>query len=344
MGRIGVMHDKAFAFVKKVFGFSNIRVEGIFTHLASADSDEKLTRRQIQVFDSLIKRLQRNSLTIPLIHAANSMGVVSYKSSHFNMVRPGLILYGLYPAEGLSIDLKPVMALKTRAIYVKNVSRGCGVSYGHTYVTRLPTRIVTLPIGYGDGYPRNLSNIAPVLIKGKRFSISGRVCMDQIMVDVDSARVRVGDEVVLIGEQGAERISAEYLAALSRTIPYEIVCGIGSRVPRIYTGKSSGQGNGAGHTHAAEKRQAPRRAFRIPVRFLDSPVLADTVGVTEDISSSGLKLYTSDRISPYRGLDLALEDKNKKPVYVSGTPVWSKPASNGSYVSGIKFNRPVSKI
>jgi alanine racemase len=340
MGRIGVMHDKAFAFVKKIVAFRNIRAEGIFTHLACADSDEKLTHRQIQVFDSLINRLQKRSITIPLIHAANSMGVVSYKSSHFNMVRPGLILYGLYPAEKLSIDLKPVMALKTRVIYVKNVSRGCGVSYGHTYVTRSPTKIVTLPIGYGDGYPRNLSNIAPVLINGKRFTIAGRVCMDQIMVDVGQTRVKIGDEVVLIGSQGSGRINAESLSALSRTIPYEIVCGIGSRVPRIYVGQAASQSNAAaGGTRVDEKRRATRHAVRVPVRFLDSPVLADTVGATEDISKVGLRLSTPDRILPYRRFDLSLEAKNKEPVYVSGTSVWSKPASNGRYLCGIEFEK-----
>jgi alanine racemase len=332
MGRIGVMHDKAFAFVKKTFGFKNIRVEGIFTHLACADSDDTLTRRQIRVFDALIKQLQKSSFTIPLIHAANSMGVVAYKSSHFNMVRPGLILYGLYPAEGMSIDLKPVMALKTQVIFIKNVSRGCGVSYGHTYITRTATQIVTLPIGYGDGYPRNLSNIAPVLIKGKKFTIAGRVCMDQIMVDVGSARVRIGDEVVLIGSQGPSHISAESLASLSRTIPYEIACGIGSRVPRIYVGKS------------AEKRRAQRHAASIQVRFLDSPALASTVGVTEDISTRGLKISTSDRILPYRQFDLSLEAKHKNPVYVSGRSVWSRPASNGRYLCGIKLASPLLKV
>ncbi|MFA6384612.1 MAG: alanine racemase [Candidatus Omnitrophota bacterium] len=344
MGRIGVTHDKAFAFVKKIFGFSNIRVEGIFTHLACADTDDKLTHRQIHVFDSLIKRLKKRSFMIPLVHAANSMGVVSYKSSHFNMVRPGLILYGLRPAEGLPIDLKPVMSLKTRVIYVKNVSRGCGVSYGHTYVTRSATRIATLPIGYGDGYPRNLSNIAPVVIGGKKFTIAGRVCMDQIMVDVGLARVRVGDEVVLIGSQMSQSVSAESLAAFSRTIPYEIVCGIGSRVPRIYVGKSVSRRDAGSRARAGEKRLAPRRSRSIPVRFLDSPSLASTVGITEDISAAGLKVSTPDRILPYRRIALSLESGNNKPVYVSGTPVWSRPASNGRYVSGIKFSAPLAKI
>jgi alanine racemase len=332
MARLGVMHDRAYAFVKKMVMLKNIRVEGIFTHLACADTNEALTRNQIRLFDALIKRLKKASIIIPLVHTANSMGVVSYTNSHFNMVRPGLILYGLYPREGLSIDLRPVMTLKTRVIYTKTVSRGCGVSYGHTYVTRRATKIATLPIGYGDGYPRNLSNIAPVLINGKRFTIAGRVCMDQIMVDVGSAAVGVGDEVVLIGSQGGRHISAGSLADLSGTIPYEIVCGIGSRVPRVYVGTAGVQGR-------ADNRAAARHVRKIPVRFLDDPSFADTLGVTEDISACGLKLRTPDRVLPYQRLDLVLEQPDKAPVSVSGQAVWSRPDSKGLYVSGVKFVR-----
>jgi alanine racemase len=150
------------------------------------------------------------------------------------MIRPGLAIYGLHPKEGLNIDLKPVLSLKTKVIHAKKVPQSYGISYGHEYITKKPTRIIILPIGYGDGYPRNLSNQGPVLIKGKVFRISGRVCMDQMMCDVGGEPVRVGDEAVLIGSQGKHRITAEELAALSQTIPYEIVCGLGSRIPRIY--------------------------------------------------------------------------------------------------------------
>jgi alanine racemase len=162
------------------------------------------------------------------------MGVISFKESHFNMVRPGLVIYGLYPKQGLDINLKPVLSLKTKVVYFKKVPKGYGISYGHTYIAKRNTAVVTLPIGYGDGYPRNLSNLAPVLIRGKRLKISGRVCMDQIMVDVGDLRVKTGDEVVLIGSQDKNKITAEELALLSGTIPYEIVCGLGSRIPRIY--------------------------------------------------------------------------------------------------------------
>lgn len=150
------------------------------------------------------------------------------------MVRPGLILYGLYPYCGLKIKLKPVLSLMTKVIYLKQVPKGYGISYGHDYITKKKTMIATLPIGYGDGYPRNLSNRGPVLIRGRRFKISGRICMDQIMVDLGNFPVSLGDEVVLIGFQGKEKINVEELADLSGTIPYEIVCGLGSRIPRIY--------------------------------------------------------------------------------------------------------------
>jgi len=234
MGRLGVLHEDAEALIKKIYKLKFINTEGLFTHLAFADMNKDFTLYQIDLFKRLLSKLNRASVNIPLIHAANSMGVIDYKNSHFNMVRPGLVIYGLYPKENLNITLKPVLSLKTKVIYIKKVPRGYGISYGHDYVTKKETRIVTLPIGYGDGYPRNLSNKAPVLIRGKRFIISGRICMDQIMVDVGDLPVKVGDEVVLIGPQGKYKITAEELAQLSGTIPYEIVCGLGSRVPRVY--------------------------------------------------------------------------------------------------------------
>jgi alanine racemase len=336
MGRIGIIHDKAYAFVKKISNLPNIRIEGIFTHLACADTDEKLTGRQIRLFGSLVKRLRDGGVAIPLVHAANSMGVIAYKGSHFNMVRPGLVLYGLRPCEDAGLDIRPVMALKTRVVFIKDVKAGSGVSYGHTYVTSVSTRIATLPIGYGDGYPRNLSNIGPVLINGQRFSISGRICMDQVMVDVGAASVKVGDEAVLIGKQGGFRISAETLAAVSETIPYEIVCGIGSRVPRVYTHKSL-------DLRKTDSRKTERFLSRIPVRFLDTPALSSTLGLTEDISAGGIKIFTPEPVLPYRKYNLSLEAANKKPVYLSGTSVWSRPASNGRYVCGIELSRPLKK-
>jgi alanine racemase len=234
MSRIGVLYKDAFSFIRRVHRLKFINIEGLFTHLACADINRDYTLRQIDLFNRLILQLNKEGIHIPLVHAANSMGVLSYKSSHFNMVRPGLIIYGLYPKKGLKINLKPALGLKTKIVYYKKLPKGQGISYGHTYVTKKYTTVVTLPIGYGDGYPRNLSNSAPVLIKGRRFKISGRVCMDQVMVDVGDLKVKLGDEVVLIGSQGKNKITTEELARLSGTIPYEIVCGLGSRIPRVY--------------------------------------------------------------------------------------------------------------
>ncbi|MEW6101373.1 MAG: alanine racemase [Candidatus Omnitrophota bacterium] len=234
MGRIGVLHQDAAELIKKISRLEFLNIEGVFTHFPLADMDEAFTLRQIEDFSSLIQRLKKEGIHIPLVHAANSMGVIGYKRCHFNLVRPGLAIYGLYPKADLGIKLKPVLSLKTKIIYVKEVPAHYGISYGHDYITKRRTRIATLPIGYGDGYPRNLSNLAPVLIKGERYRISGRICMDQIMVDIGSSRIKSGEEVVLIGRQGKMRITAEELARLSGTISYEIVCGLGSRIPRVY--------------------------------------------------------------------------------------------------------------
>jgi alanine racemase len=234
MGRIGVKHYDAYNLVAKISKLKYVNTEGLFTHFAFADLNKKFTFYQIDLFDRLVGKLNKDGIRIPLVHAANSMGLLDYKNSHFTMVRPGLITYGLYPKDNLKIRLKPVLSLKSKVVFIKKVSRGIGISYGHDYITRKATRIATLPIGYGDGYPRNLSNKAEVLIGGRRFKMCGKICMDQIMVDIRGAKVKVADEVVLIGAQGKEKITAEELALKSGTIPYEIVCGLGSRIPRVY--------------------------------------------------------------------------------------------------------------
>jgi alanine racemase len=234
MGRLGLLYKEALGFIKKIYKLKFINIEGVFTHLACADINRAFTLHQIKIFRELVSKLNNEGIHIPFLHTANSMGIIGYKESHFNMVRPGLVIYGLYPKESLDIKLKPVLSLKTEVIYLKRVPKKSGISYGHTYITKKDTNIAILPIGYGDGYPRSLSNKAPVLIRGKRFKISGRVCMDQVMVDVGDLPVKLGDEVLLIGSQGTAKITTEELARLCNTIPYEIVCGLGSRVPRIY--------------------------------------------------------------------------------------------------------------
>ncbi|MEW6075446.1 MAG: alanine racemase [Candidatus Omnitrophota bacterium] len=235
MGRLGVLAKEAFEFVKTISRrYPHVHIEGIFTHFPSADTDRKFTQRQIASFGRLVKELKNAGISIPLVHAANSMGVIGYRNSHFTMVRPGLIIYGLYPKEKIGFFVKPVLSLKTKVVFTKRVPGGYGISYGRTYITRRPTTIATLPIGYGDGYPRNLSNKAEVLLRGKKFRISGRICMDQIMVDVGNTAIKPAEEAVLIGTQRKRHITTEELASLSGTIPYEIVCGLGSRIPRVY--------------------------------------------------------------------------------------------------------------
>ena len=234
MGRLGILYRGAIGFIKEINRLSNLRIEGLFTHFPSADCDPEFTHYQISIFNQLNSGLKGIGIQIPLLHAANSMGIIGYPESHFNLVRPGLMLYGIHPRGGLDIKLKSLLSLKSRIIHLKRMPSGQGISYGHAYITRKETTVAVLPIGYGDGYPRNLSNRADVLIKGRRFRISGAVCMDHLMVDVGDLTVEVGDEVVLIGQQKKTRISVEELASLAQTIPYEIVCGIGSRVPRKY--------------------------------------------------------------------------------------------------------------
>jgi len=234
MTRLGVLAENLEQLAKKIHKHGFLNIEGIFTHFPLADTNRDFTSYQIDLFNRLINKLRKEGIIVPLMHAANSMGIIGYKKSHFNMVRPGLIIYGLYPKKNLKITLRPVLSLKTRIIYAKQVPAGRGISYGHDYITKKNTRIVTLPIGYGDGYPRNLSNKAPILIGGRRFKVSGKICMDQLMVDVGNFPVKAGDQAVIIGSQGKDKITVEELAALSGTIPYEIVCGLGSRIPRVY--------------------------------------------------------------------------------------------------------------
>jgi len=237
MGRIGVSAENAASLVKRVVRLPGIIVEGIFTHLAAADSDYEFTMEQIGKFQSVIDEVKRDNISIKYKHAANSTAVLRYPDAYFNLARPGISLYGLAPFEGAEreIDLKPVMQFKTRIVFVKKVKRGTSISYGRTWRAERDSIIGTLPVGYADGYNRLLSNRGEVLIRGKRIPVVGRVCMDMCMVDITSlSDVKVGEEVVLIGSQGKEKITADEIAKLIGTISYEVVCGISKRVPRIY--------------------------------------------------------------------------------------------------------------
>jgi len=236
MGRLGISEKGALGLILKINKLKNVKLEGIFTHFPMADTNREFTNRQIKVFNDIVHKASGAGINIPIRHAANSAGLIDYKSSHFNLVRPGLMMYGINPKKSYKPNLKPVLSLVTRIMHVKMLPYGFGVSYGHTYVTKKPTKIAILPIGYGDGYLRIFSNKSEVLIGGKRCKILGNICMDQMMADVTALKsVSAGDEAVLIGKQGLFEITAEELAKLAKTIPYEIVCNIGGRIPRVYT-------------------------------------------------------------------------------------------------------------
>jgi len=238
MGRIGVWHKDAMHFVRALCKMKNLRLEGIFSHFSSSDESSALTHRQVQDFLSLIEEIERLGIHIKYKHMANSMAVIDYKSSHMNLIRPGLILYGLWPKPSLSsskIKVKPALALKSSIVFLKDVPPGRTISYGGTHTTKNHTTIATIPIGYGDGLNRRLSNKGYVIVRGKRAPIIGRVCMDQIMVDVGNiVGVKVGDIVTMIGRQFKEAITAEEIAVLCDTIPYEVICWLDKRVPRVY--------------------------------------------------------------------------------------------------------------
>ena len=238
MGRIGVFPEKAVVFVEKVKEFNNIEVEGIMTHFAKADEEDKeYTLKQWKKFKNVITELEENGIKIPLKQAANSATIIDMPEMQLDMVRPGIMTYGLRPSHEVneSFSLKPVLSWKSKIVYLKEVSPGTGISYGATYVTEEKRQIATIPLGYADGYLRLLSNKGEILINGRRAPIRGRVCMDQFMVDVtEIPDVKIGDEVVLIGKQGSAEITATELADLVGTINYEITCSISKRVPRVY--------------------------------------------------------------------------------------------------------------
>ncbi len=219
-----------------LLGCSRLRLDGVFTHLASADTDSSFTLKQLTRFTSAQKQTEKAGAQPRYYHAANSAAVYLYPQSHFGLVRPGLMLYGCYPTRALqnTNSLRPVLSLYSRIAHVKEVAQNTGVGYGRTYFTDQPSTVVTVPIGYADGYPRLLSNAAHVLINGTRLPVVGRVCMDQLMVNAGDLPVHEGDLVTLIGRDGAEEITVDELAEKAMTIPHEILTGLTARVPRLY--------------------------------------------------------------------------------------------------------------
>jgi len=234
MGRVGMLPDKAFSEISKISALSNIKPEGIMSHFSDADlQDKAFANNQQDIFYTLIASLTKIGITFKFIHMANSAAVLTMPDAHFDTVRPGIMLYGYGCCE--KEILKPVMTLKSNIILLKKVPKGTSISYGRTFITKRKSTIATIPIGYADGYNRKLSNNGEVLIKGKRAPVAGRVCMDTIMVDVtDIPDVNYRSEVVLIGRQGQEQISADDLAEKISTIPYEILTSVGGRVKRLY--------------------------------------------------------------------------------------------------------------
>ncbi len=237
MGRIGIAPVQIEEFRQYIQASPGVELVGIFTHLATADAaDKTYADKQLAAFNAAVDRLAaKTSLTY--ISAANSAAVIDLPHGHFNTVRPGIIIYGLPPSHEMrrSLDLKPAMQLKTRIAYIKEVSAGTAVSYGCTFTTDRATFLATLPVGYADGYSRHLSNKAAVLIGGKRCPVVGRVCMDQLVVDLGpDGDASIGDEAVLFGRQGREEITLTELADLAGTINYELACAVSPRVPRVY--------------------------------------------------------------------------------------------------------------
>lgn len=214
--------------------------EGIFTHFAVADSGKDgmmFTMRQFGCFKELIETLGRRGLEFPIRHCANSGATLDYTMSHMQMVRAGIILYGMSPSEDVMHpeELKPVLSLRAVISHIKEIEAGSDISYGRTYTAQKKLRVATIPIGYADGYSRQLSGKASILVHGVRCPILGRICMDQCMIDIsDVPAAKVGDTVTVIGEDGGDAIRAEELAALMDTIPYEVVCGLSKRVTRVY--------------------------------------------------------------------------------------------------------------
>jgi alanine racemase len=239
MSRIGFFcNSESVEIVKRINDLPNLYIEGVFSHYACADcEDRSTTEKQLQNFKDFIKALEVRGMVIPIKHMSNSAGLLTC-DEQFNMVRMGIVLYGLYPDECVNdgtVDLKPAMEIISHVVHVKEVPAGSGVSYGHTYFTDKPTRIATVCIGYADGYSRTLSNKGRVLINGESAPVIGRVCMDQLMVDVtELSRVTVGDAVTILGSDGEDSITAEEIAELTNTINYEVVCQFQKRVTILH--------------------------------------------------------------------------------------------------------------
>jgi alanine racemase len=239
MGRLGLPPEKTFEVIEHVAKRPEIIIQGLYTHFPVSDTaGSEFTSSQIQKFRELSDKLASSRIDVGFHHCANSGAIINHPESFLDMVRPGILCYGLYPSKDMPrvLDVWPAMTLKTGIMYVKRVKKGTGLSYGLTYKPDKDTNIATIPIGYADGYHRCLSNVSQVLISGKTYPVVGRICMDQTLIDLGDDLYPLGHEVILFGR---DTITAEAVASWSGTIPYEITCDMSRRVPRMYSGNNS---------------------------------------------------------------------------------------------------------
>lgn len=238
MRRIGFDVKRAFKNIEQIFSYRNLDIEGIYTHFATAESgDKKFAKVQLNQFKELLHLLKKAGIEFPIVHAANSGAILDIKDSYFNMVRPGLLLYGYYPSEEIKnkLELKPIMSLKSKVTYIKRLDKNTSISYGRKYFTKEKTFIGSIPIGYGDGYWRSLSNTGKVCINSEYFPIAGMITMDWLMVNLGKrSTVRIGDDVLLIGRENKNDLGADKIAKIAKSIPYEVLCSFADRVQRIY--------------------------------------------------------------------------------------------------------------
>lgn len=240
MSRIGFADTReSVEEILQIAKLRNLELEGLFTHFARADEyDRSPAMVQLKRYQDFARMLREAGITVPMYHCSNSAGIIRVPEGHLQAVRAGITIYGIYPSDEVEKDivkLLPAMELKSSISYVKEIDRGTAVSYGGTFVAEKPMKVATVPVGYADGYPRSLSNKGWVLIRGQRAPIVGRVCMDQMMVDVSHIpEARLGEEVTLLGQDGEEILDAQTLGDLSGRFSYELVCDISKRVPRVY--------------------------------------------------------------------------------------------------------------
>lgn len=237
MERIGVHYYSARGLLERAAECRHTRVEGIYSHFANSDAaDLTSARRQLARFLEVLEWYDKQGVKPPVRHMANSGAVLQLRESHLDLVRPGILLYGVYPSDEVrkTIAVQPALSLRSRVVYFKVVQPGHPVSYGSTWESDHPVRVVTVPVGYGDGYFRALSNVAHVLIRGKKYPVVGRVCMDQIMVNIEWETAYNGDVVTLLGSDGDELITCEDIADWAGTIPYEVLTNLNTRIPRVY--------------------------------------------------------------------------------------------------------------